>query len=99
MTSTPNPIPPQVIEKWREEFESNFDFPDFDKYKSSGHYKNTHRQAMWDGFLLARSTVEIHIRDNEQDNCQDSSVHHFNRGLMAAIDDIKAAGYRVAGEK
>jgi ribosomal protein S17E len=48
---------PEIVEKWRTEFESEFE-ENMLKRNSAGGYINSHVNSMWDGFLMRCQSVE-----------------------------------------
>lgn len=97
-------IPPQVIEKWRSEFESLIPPNKYVKYDrdknayipTTMEYSAMHYDGRWQGFLLARSTVVISIPKPDCTYADHSYPAYSRRAVCEMISDL---GYRVAGEK
>lgn len=47
----------EQIEVWRKQFESEFD--DVSQKYDSGIYRNSHRESMWQGFLMAKRSQPV----------------------------------------
>ena len=76
--------------KWRKEFESNFSGASMEKY-DSGHYKNSHQQCMWAGFLMAKQSMPV--IELPRTNWNPLLIGHFySHGEI--VKAIAAAGYK-----
>lgn len=104
--TTNNPIPPHVIEKWRSEYyrelvsigRSHELLESVTTPTKITYFVDPIVEAGWQGFLLARSTVELQFQPHHN-KANDMYRDGFEDALSQVFEDIKAAGYRVAGEK
>lgn len=78
----------EQIEAWRSEFESEFD--DVSQKYDSGIYRNSHRESMWQGFIMAKRSqpvIELPVQ----------AITRNNKMVYGADDihaAITAAGYK-----
>lgn len=93
----------EQVEIWRKDFESNFIDGRLDRFEKSGHYVNDFREALWQGFLMAKRAqkpVELpeihsacHCGDHEE---FDDMV--FKSGDVTDMLDKAGIPYIVKGE-
>jgi hypothetical protein len=80
---------PEIVEKWRSEFESEFE-ENMLKRNSAGGYINSHVNSMWQGFLMARESVVINLPPRYVLNAGGDYIK-----LFQLEDSIESQGYRV----
>lgn len=84
----------QQIEVWRKDFESNFIDGRLDRFDKSGHYVNDFREALWQGFLMAKRAhkpVELpkympfeSVDKTPEANAHNKLLHDIRASLNAA---------------
>jgi len=94
-----NSVSDEIVEQWRAEFENSFEWPNFERYESNRHYKNGFRQAMWQGFLMARQSVSLNLfGEGLIENCFGTSRSFSYIEVERLIKVIEAQGYAVGRE-
>jgi hypothetical protein len=98
---------PEIIEKWRAEFES-VAFParinlhhnrrQIFRRSEDGVYLYFSMQDRWEGFLMRCQSLQIPLPKVENlasKQCSIKEIVAFNLGKNICIEDIEAQGYRV----
>lgn len=90
--------PPEVLEKWRKEFEraakEKYPKTEFGIY-ADGSYWTAWIDNLWVGFKMARQTAVIELPDFQKGYSMDSYWPGYNDGLRTAANVIESQGYRV----
>ena len=86
---------PEMIEKWRAEFiallEKSQSYKPIFLHRADGVFLSDPVEAAWQGFLMARESVEIELLQS----FTKTGAHMINQ----IVGHIEAQGYRVRGEE
>ena len=100
---------PEIVEAWRSEFEAKFS-PMFSMHRKASTtsmvsfgfipsipngYESVHTDCAWQGFLVARSTVEIEIPEKIK---RIDAQYHDIVYVEHLVISVQSQGYRVKGE-